>query len=150
MSDYGIIYGLQLIALIVASGMIAMARKGFNGFAFGVVALGLLLIVRRVEDMTHLIGEPGMAMVSSLVIAFYCWITWSIWKDRHDHRDYLHWREEQAEELRLMHKWQARRMAQQEKIAELERERSKSPDDWDVELPRVTHTQQDTRMKVEG
>lgn len=56
MSDYHIIYEVQIIALAVALVMIVMAHEGFNGFAFGFVALGVFLILRRVDDTTGLIG----------------------------------------------------------------------------------------------
>ena len=120
MPDYSVIYFVQMLALAAAIAMIVAARKGFNGFALGFISLGFLLIVRRIDDTTGAIGHDVMAVLSSLVVALYCYETWKVWKDRRDHDEWIHWREQWAEELKLIREWQTRMKARQEKERKLE------------------------------
>jgi hypothetical protein len=125
-NNYSLIYLLEMVALLAAITMIAVARKGFNGFAVGFISFGLMLIVRRIDDVTGIIGEPGMAVISSLVVALYCYQAWSVWKDRHDHAEYLNWREQWSKELKLIREYQERMQERAERERELERQRIES------------------------
>lgn len=151
MADYSEVYLAQMLALVVAIAMIVIARRGFNGFALGFVSLGFLLIIRRIDDTTNLIGHDVMAVVSSLIVALYCYEVWKVWKDRRDHTEWLHWREQWAAELILIREWQARKQVQLEKERELEQQRIESGEQlssWEHQYPLAAHTRNVTRKKM--
>lgn len=151
MTDYSVVYLAQMLALAVAIAMIVAARRVFNGFALGFISLGFLLIVRRIDDTTGLIGHSVMAVVSSLVVALYCYEAWRVWKDRHDHDKWLHWREQWAAELELIREFQARKAEKMERERELERKRIESGEQlygWDHEHPLAVQTRNVTRKKT--
>jgi len=139
-----------MLALTTAIIMILMARRGFNGFAFGFIILGCMLLVRRVDDVLGLIGEPYMSVVSSLVVALFCYQTWSIWKDRRDHGEYLHWRAQHAEELKLLREWQARmkeRAAREQDLELLRSEDNEHLSSWNYQGTLAEHTR-NTGLKL--
>jgi len=142
MTEFSLIYLVQLAALIVALVMIAGARRMFNGMAFGLLALGVLLVVRRLNDVFGVIGEVELAVVSSLVVAVFCWDVWRIWKERRDHADWLHWREQWAEELKLIRQWQNRKAERDRLERELEEIRAldEGVGSWDHQITTAKQT----------
>lgn len=147
----GMIYILQIIVMLVTLGMIVTARRSFNGFAMTFVALGLMLIVMRIDKATGLIGEPGMSIETSLAVAFFCYQAWSIFKDRRDHAEYMNWREKWADELKALRAWQERKRYLERREQELEqlREPSELRSTWDIQWPLAAKTRNVT-MKKQG
>jgi hypothetical protein len=150
MDNLSIVDLVQTIALVFAVAMIFVARRGLNGFAIGFMSMGVLLILRRVNSATEIIGDEGMDMITSMVVVVYCWQAWKVWKDRHDHAEWLHWREQWAAELKLIREWQERKADQTQREQELERQRSESGEQlssWDHQWPLAVHTRNVTRAR---
>lgn len=75
-----------------------------------------------------------MSVISSLVVCVFLYQAWSVWKDRHDHAEYLYWREQWAEELKLIRDWRERKMKASAREQELEQMRLESGEElssWD-------------------
>jgi len=148
MSNLNVVDLAQMVALVVAVVMIFVARRGFNGLAWTLLAMGGLLILRRVNSETGIIGDEGMDVITSLVVAVYCWQAWKIWKERHDHAEWLHWREQWAAELKLIREWQERKTKLAQREQELERRRIESGgklSSWDYQWPIAAQTRNVTR-----
>lgn len=71
MTINNIIYALQIIVLSVTIGLVVINRKAINGLARGLVLLAILLIVRRIDDMTGFLGETGTLVLSSIVVIVF-------------------------------------------------------------------------------
>ncbi len=97
------IYLCQIGALVITGAMIWRARKMFNGFARGLMLLIGLLIVRRIDDATDVIGPVGIAVISTLVVVVLLLDVYNIYHDRRAYMariEALKKRQNDLEELR--------------------------------------------------
>ena len=127
-------YGLQFVLLIITIGMVTRSRKAMNGLARGLILLGLLLMVRRVDDVGHLYSlnllDETVTMVLSLSVTIVFFV---------DVRT--------IDKIRdLYAQWHAQRRL---KIAMLEskREQSERMNNWDQDGALAKQTQYVTHKK---
>jgi uncharacterized membrane protein YccC len=128
MNDYTLIHFGRIVLLIGTIVMIVQARRMFNGMARGLILLACLLVMRSLDDLFGFLDPFQLTVLSLSVVGVFAFDVWRIWRDRKEHADWLIWREECAEELRLAREWQKR--TTKWKATEIDLERMRIREGW--------------------
>ncbi len=151
MTGYVLALLIRIAVLIVAIVMIVQARDMFGGMARGLILLALLFIVRAVDDLTGFLDPFGIVVLSSSVAVVFLIDVYNIWRDRKDHAEYVNWRKQHAEELRLVKEWKARQEMRAQREQYLESLRHQGGEDlssWDHQWTIADHARKIDRPRV--
>lgn len=103
MLEHSIFIG-QIVILGYCLYMLWRARQALNGLGRGMMLLIVLLIIRRLGDAFHVLGNTDILLLSSAVVLIVTYDVYRIYKARHIYALYLSNRQQRIAELEELHK----------------------------------------------
>ena len=116
-TDVVMVYAAQIAALLACLYMTWRSKRALNGMARGMMLLMLLLIVRRVDDMTGILDNLQTMILSSAVVVLVTYDIYAVYRQRDVFAMYLENRKKRIDEM------------------ENQRKASEARKKWDEELP---------------